>query len=391
MKIRTSIIAVLGVLVASGFSPAQVMEAPQQEPQEPAIQQSDSPHLPQPEPQLVAQAAPPTPQAPRPLRLDVTRATTQPGVRARSGSAPTEVRIIELKYAEAHSLANLIDSLFGVKVYFDAPSNRLIVNATKEQIEGVMSVIDEMDVPIVEASTARDIQNLVYRVYMFETPSGDQDMKPFSMSLDTTEQVPPQQLLDAVAEKDVEISEFRQIDKGSRSDVLIQGRAASYEALRRMVEKLPESNIDELTWGDDDAETFADRIAAAQYTQLPETMQKHIGKFLGDDIRTVGYWFGNLSAPGEVEAPIGPWTLTLRLDTEADRMLELRVDVEVPGEMRDFDKRLGLQRNDEILSNAISVKIGKPIIIGYNRQSYGTRKMGAMVIVPEVDTAIESL
>ncbi len=29
----------------------------------------------------------------------------------------------------------------------------------------------------------------------------------------------------------------------------------------------------------------------------------------------------------------------------------------------------------------IRAKIGKPIIIGYNRESYGTRKMGAMVIV----------
>jgi hypothetical protein len=34
----------------------------------------------------------------------------------------------------------------------------------------------------------------------------------------------------------------------------------------------------------------------------------------------------------------------------------------------------------------IRAKIGKPIIIGYNRESYGSRKMGAMVIVPEMDT-----
>jgi hypothetical protein len=38
------------------------------------------------------------------------------------------------------------------------------------------------------------------------------------------------------------------------------------------------------------------------------------------------------------------------------------------------------------LSNKIRAKIGKPIIIGYNRQSYGTRKMGAMVIIPETET-----
>jgi hypothetical protein len=68
-------------------------------------------------------------------------------------------------------------------------------------------------------------------------------------------------------------------------------------------------------------------------------------------------------------------------------MLELTVDVEMPGETHNFDRRLGRERNDEILSNTIRAKIGKPVIIGYNRESYGTRKMGAMVIVPEEDAA----
>jgi hypothetical protein len=68
-------------------------------------------------------------------------------------------------------------------------------------------------------------------------------------------------------------------------------------------------------------------------------------------------------------------------------MLELNVEVEMPSEMHRFDRRLGYQRNNEILTNTIRTKIGKPIIIGYNRESYGTRKMGAMVILPEEDTA----
>jgi len=139
----------------------------------------------------------------------------------------------------------------------------------------------------------------------------------------------------------------------------------------------------ELKWDDD--ETFTSNIAAAQYTRLPEQMQKYIRKFLGDDIRTVGYWFGSSSIPGQVEAPIGPWILNLRFDIDSDRMLELNVEVEVPGEMHRFDKRLGRERNNEIFSNTIRAKIGKPIIIGYNRESYGTRKMGAMVIVPEAE------
>jgi hypothetical protein len=67
-------------------------------------------------------------------------------------------------------------------------------------------------------------------------------------------------------------------------------------------------------------------------------------------------------------------------------MVQIRVDVEAPAEIRPFETRLGREREDDILTNTIRAKIGKPIIIGYNRESYGTRKMGAMVIIPEPDT-----
>ncbi|TKJ36512.1 MAG: hypothetical protein CEE38_11920 [Planctomycetes bacterium B3_Pla] len=391
MKIRTLIISILGVLVVSGVSPAQNMDAPQLGLAEPIFKESDAPE-PKSEPSFVAQATPARgPQAPRSRRLTATPVARTPGVRSTPADAnsPTEVRIIELKYARADRLSNMISRLFRIEVHIDDRLNRLIVNATEEQMESVESLIKAMDVPDSEASTPREIQNLVYRVYMFEIPSGDQGMKSFSMILRTSTHVSSQELLDAAADKDLQISEFLQSNDFDvpQVDILILGKAASNESLKRMIDKFPESNIMELKWDDD--ETFTSNIAAAQYTQLPEQMQKHIGKFLGDDIRTVGYWFGNLSVPGGVEAPIGPWTLNLRLDIESDRMLELDVDVEAPGETHRFDRRLGRQRNDEILSNTIRAKIGKPIIIGYNRESYGTRKMGAMVIVPEEEDAVQ--
>jgi len=290
-------------------------------------------------------------------------------------------------------MSEMIYEVFRIQVYFDEGSNRLIINATDEQMKSILSVIEQMDVATVEASTSRDVQNLVYRIYMFETHSRDQGMKPFSMILETSVRVSSQELLDAVTDEDLQIREFLQHNPLKKkvpytptvaSEILIQGKAASNESLKRMIDKFPETKITELKWDDDD-ETFTDKIEAAQYTQLPEQMQKHIRKFLGDEIRTVGYWFGNLSVPGEVQAPIGPWTMMLQLDTESDNMLELNVDVEMPGEMHNFDRQLGRERHNEILSNSIRTKIGKPIIIGYNRESYGTRKMGAMVIVPEAD------
>jgi len=299
---------------------------------------------------------------------------------------PTVVKIFELKYAKAESLAVLIGNLFRIQVQNDYRLNRLIVNATQEQMDDVESLIEAMDVAGSEVSKPQDTQDLIYRIYMFEIASGDEGMKPFSMILRTSTHVSSQELLDAAADKDLQVSEFLQSNDFNEPqvEILIQGKAASNESLKRMVSGLaPKSHIIELKWDDD--ETFTNNIAAAQYTRLPEQMQKHIRKFLGHDIRTVGYWFGNLSVPGSVEAPIGPWKLSLQLDTESDRMVQLQVDVEAVGEEEQIGEQTWRQQIDEILSNTLRAKIGKPIIIGYNRESYGTRKMGAMVIVPEVD------
>jgi hypothetical protein len=390
MKVRILIISILGVLAVSGASLAQNAGAPEQEPQEPAFQQSDSPGLPQAEPSFVAQAAPtPTPATSAIPTPGSARRSAKPPVLSTPADAnsPTEVRLFRLRHADAVELASMIENVFRIKVHADERLNNIVINARPEQMESIKSLIEETDVEAPDASTSQDIQNFVYRIYMFEIASRDEGMKPFSMILQVPSEASTTQLFDAARDGELQISGFclsDERDGDGKGEILIHGKAASDMTLKRMVvDDIPESQIKELKW--DDAETFTNEIAAAQYTQLPEQMQKHIRKFLGDDIRTVGYWFGNSSVPGEVQVPIGPWTLTLRLDTESDRMLELNVEVEVPGEMQRFDRRLGRERNNEIFSNMIRAKIGKPVIIGYNRESYGTRKMGAMVIVPEVE------
>jgi hypothetical protein len=394
MKLRTLIVSILGILLASNLSLAQDARVPEQELQEPAFSQSDSPPLPQSEPsfkEVTAQAPPQTPRSRQYIELATERSTTIPPLRTPQSprsKIPTEMRIFRLRHIDAVDMASMVDNVFMIQVYADERLNNIIVNARPEQMGSIENLIEASDVPDPEASTLPDVQNLVYRVYMFEIASGDEGMKPFSLILQAPPEVSTMQLLDAARANELQISGFclsDERDRDGKAEILIQGKAASHSSLKQIVyTEIPESRIKELNW--DDAETFTNEIAAAQYTQLSEQMQKHIAKLLGDDIRTVGYWFGNSSIPGEVQAPIGPWTLNLQFDTESDHMLELGVEVELPREIHNFDTRLGRQQNDEILSNTIRAKIGKPIIIGYNRESYGTRKMGAMVILPEADT-----
>ena len=117
-------------------------------------------------------------------------------------------------------------------------------------------------------------------------------------------------------------------------------------------------------------------ISAAKITALSVPLQGHIRKLLGEEIQTVGYWFGSLSLPGEVTAPLGAWRLSLEIETVLNDELQLGISVTE-------ETQEGIM---EILSNHIQAKVGKPIIIGYNRDRYGSRTMGALVIVAEEDT-----
>jgi hypothetical protein len=234
---------------------------------------------------------------------------------------------------------------------------------------------------IVELDTApargRESLRMMYRVYMLELPSAREDLKPFSILLERTSQLLPARLLDAVKGPDVQIGSFHQGDEDEDEtwELLIQGRAISKEAVMRIVERISESRLKELKW---ESETLMP--PAAEATQLPQDLRDHITQFLGAETRTAGYWFGNLSVPGTVEAPIGPWAFQLQVDRSPqgeEVELEMTVVREAPP--------LGSEPTWQILSNSVRGHVTKPVIIGYNRDRYGVRTMGALVIVPETD------
>jgi len=367
MKTRTLFVAILRVLLVSSFSLSQELSP-------------EKPRTVEPNPIQHYLSARSRTVEPNPTQLSPS------GHSGNSSKSELVTEIITVEYFPVDELRTLILNIFRIdKVYSDRRSNRLILQTTKEQINDVLALIEKLDVADSELAGTEAIQNLVYRIYMLEIPSKDQDMKPFSMILQASPQLSSIELLDATKGKDLQISEFHLSDERQgeqKIEILIQGKAASNESIKQMVERIPESQIKELKW--DDYESFTNNIAAAQYTRLPEQLQKHIQKFLGQDIQTIGYWFGSSSVPGDIEAPIGPWTLDLRLNAELDLTSDLRIKVEVhKKEVSSFHRRLGRLPEYEILSNTIKAEIGKPIIVGYNRKSYGTRKMGALVILPE--------
>jgi hypothetical protein len=374
MNIRTLLATILGVTFMSGMSLAQESASP-----EPALEEP-----------LLVESSLPVPQQEEPTSVGFSSSESRRGrsvSRSRSSNGERMMKIFTLKYYSAEELEDLIENIFSIdrdKIHGDDRSNQLIVQATKSQMEDIEALIAQLDVPDAKSASSQALDNLVYRVFMFEIPPKDQTLKPFSMILQASMQVTSATILGIAAKEKIEISDYAIIDErdNGKVDILLQGKAPSNESIQNIAE-LTGIQIKELKWDD---EMFTRDIGAAHYSRLPAQIQKYIQKFLGEDIITVGYWFGSSSVPGEVEAPIGPWKIRLELKPESDRTLELRVEVEEPERRSRFDRQLGRDRSDEILSNTIQAKAGKPIIIGYNRQSYGTRKMGAMVIIPEAET-----
>ncbi len=298
------------------------------------------------------------------------QSTTRPVAVARPAEQ-MDVRVYHLQSARAREVVEILRTVTrgnGVTASCDDRTNSIVVSGPPVLMDMVKSLIAALD-------KASPPTQMMCRAYMVELPPKDQNLKPFSLAIEGPTQLPAAHFLSAVKDAELQIGTFRQSNELAESGHMvfgIQGRAASNEAVRRMLEKIPDALMKELVWEND---TFTATVPAAQVTRLPAPLQEHIRKFLGEGVQTVGYWFGNLSLPGEVRAPIGPWML--EVNVESDQNDELRLEVVVTQESQ--------EGGWVVLSNSIRGKVGKPIIIGYNRDRYGMRTMGAMVIVPEVD------
>ena len=302
-------------------------------------------------------------------------APTSPGTETAPSTVVTVV--LKLKYYPANELSSLLQNLSQgeptVNVVADQHANQIILTAPEKRVKELLKVVQALDVDNAEAQQA---QYLTYRVYMLELPSKDQNLKPFSIMLERSSQLPSAQVLEAAKDANVQINALAQRMEEDKWDIVIEGRAASNDALKQILAKIPDSQVKQLKWDD---ETFTAAIPAAQVSRLPASLQEHIHTFLGEGVQTVGYWFGGLSVPGEVEAPIGLWKILMKTQSGqgTDLVLEVRVSRESP---------FPFVPETQLLSNTVQGKAGRPVIIGYNRDSYGTRVMGAMVILLEPDT-----
>lgn len=249
-------------------------------------------------------------------------------------------------------------------------SNSLLITAPAAELEKMSALIEELDVS--KASTIHSLP-IMCRVYMIEHLSRNQSWQSFSITLTVQDLISSSQIMTSLDPNRLHIKDFTQKNTfmGAKPvrRVNIRGQALSCQAVEQITQIIPNSRIDNLNWEDNSPPT-----PIAQVAPLPESLQSHIERFLGEDTKIAGYWFGNLSIPGEIRAPIEPWTLEFEMEPlGTDGLIGLSLSVEEV-------------RGDEvwtIIRNNMQTKIGHPVIVGYTRDKDGSATTGALVVIPE--------
>mgnify|MGYP001203996269 CR=1 FL=1 len=303
------------------------------------------------------------------------------------------VQIMNLKYYPVQEMSRILETICGgdgTQIVVDENTNCLIVRATPDRMAEISGLVAQLDR---QTKSAPASEPLLCRVYMVEAPSG---LKPFTVALEADSAVSFSSLRkaaggrrsdfqidtvrylrrDPLGEEQMTGFDFAICDKTPNADakrIEFFGRATSNEIIQQMFGLIPGAHVVDIQWENRVPDAM---VSAAQVRQLPEQLRQHIRKFLGDNVQTVGYWFGNMSSPGEIKAPIGPWSILLEVKPTQTTALAIEVMVhEWQGE-----------NAMEILGNSMQGKVGKPIIIGYNRKVNEVRTMGAMIILLEADT-----
>lgn len=340
---------------------------------------------------------------------------------------PTEVRVFALKYYDAESMAGILSDIFPIGVYPDKRNNQLIVSTDINRLSQIEALILTMDKPESKQTQTRDQRNLLYRIYMIEPQINESNLRRFTISLSMAEKPLDVTLLqNSLESSTLKLTGFDTTQQGTKLvgvqqvpayEVTFEGFAESMDDLKMFAEKVQSISgnfVPEIR-----ALQFEEKgnqkndTSVSMHSYLPGNVKGHLEKLLGSDIKTVGYWFGNSSISGELRAPVGDWSVSINSQNSGDDRLELEVELSGrqavgmqtglpaissadsfggPAFPRSSSRRGRGDQNviwgneSTILQNTVQSQIGKPVIIGYNRNIGNGRRMGALVIMPELDT-----
>ena len=279
-----------------------------------------------------------------------------------------ETKIFFLEFTQAHEMLNILSTVSQkARIAVAESTNALLITAPSAELETMRAVIAALDV---SKRSRIQSQPLMCRVYMIEHLSRSQSWKTFNLDLMIYDEISASQILDSFKVDQLQIERFTKNNSEGNTLFRFQGQAAPDVD----IEKLAKTMIPECEIRSFNCNNKTSLNPTVTFATLPESLQNHINRLLGKDTEIAGYWFGNLSVPGEIRAPIGPWTLEFEMNPlGTDGLIGLDLSVEEV-------------RGDEvwtIIRNSMQTRIGHPVIIGYTREKDGISTTGALVVIPE--------
>lgn len=326
--------------------------------------------------------------------------------------ADAQIRVFPLQYAPVEQILPMMQKLFSGKLnIFPHPTNQgLIVVGDESGFKLFESVLKTLDTPPIEADPI-ETADMALRVYAIENqplPNDDKVVEDFSMEIISDRSV---NLSDIYSLNDESYEISRLIGDPDNNSFQLIGVGFEKGAALKLQERV--SHIDGLKVSIKQIEANdASRSTEPSKVEIPVNVQGTLRSLLGDGLYVTGYWFGNTSMPGTVEAPLGDWKLVMESADGQDDGFRLDVSVfenrtgftfnpprppnpnlqgEGNGQSDDliwngegFSRRRYVGLSEQlILRNAVTGRIGRPIIIGYNRSESGKVRLGALLIIPE--------
>ncbi|MDP8246159.1 MAG: hypothetical protein P9L94_18900 [Candidatus Hinthialibacter antarcticus] len=338
--------------------------------------------------------------------------------------ANVQIRVFQMQHAPVEAILPIMQKLFSGKLNISMhPSNRSLIVVGDESgfklFEDVLRTLDTEPIAPEPIQTA----DMAVRVYAIEnqalSDNDDKVVEEFSMVVTALEELEIENLF-TLNDDAFEITRLSRTP--NEKTYQLYGVGFEKGAALRLRDKIVQLGGLKITVDQIEAREPSQTMQPSRI-EIPQNVQGTLKSLLGNALYVTGYWFGNTSMPGTVEAPLGDWKLVMESADGQDEGFRLDVSVfEQGGGNRpmsgigirapvsfksssgtgmmggmgggtgvEMNKTTGAapftfssgEKDSLILRNAVTGRIGRPIIIGYNRRDNGQNRLGALVIIPE--------
>ncbi|MEW6235094.1 MAG: secretin N-terminal domain-containing protein [Candidatus Omnitrophota bacterium] len=307
-------------------------------------------------------------------------------------------KVYKLTYAKAAEIQQLYERIFPeCQAVVDVRTNSIVFSGPASEAKKLDAILAQLDTApagryanstrFLNADFGQGLSDIAFRVIAVEACLITADKKEFSLELRfpgwkelNMDEILPESVTannircDRIMKKSTDGKEYETMM------MQIQGESQGGDFLNEIVKTLKEKTetdvlIESVNVTHKDSSQLPPLTLNLDIAnQIPNNVRSVVGEFLGSSFQPVGCWIGQAACPGLCRTTLGPW--------------QLEMDIKAGNEGYDVLLSLILRypnNDDLLLDNTINIKIGRPIVVGYTRESDETFIPGALIVIPSND------